>query len=97
MELAFMIFFAFLWIVTAVFLGFWIRNLIVKLKTIAEKKQELSLILQDYFIILEDIYNNDLYGGLPAFKDAKNYTSNLIKYLNENLEQDVIKFIYDKE
>jgi uncharacterized protein (DUF433 family) len=97
MELVFVFLFLFLWIGTTIFLGFWIKNLISKLKSMAEKKEEFDNILNEYTLLLEQVYNNDLYGGLPIFKETKLYTENLMKYINFNLNQDEIGFIYDND
>ena len=71
MELAFMFVFLFLWIATTVFLSFWIKNLITKLKRVAEDRQEKLQILHEFVDRLEEIDQHEMLSGYQLFRDHK--------------------------
>lgn len=96
MELAFMFVFLFLWIATTVFLSFWIKNLITKLKRVAEDRQEKLQILHEFVDRLEEIDQHEMLSGYQLFRDHKMYTEKLIRYLQSDSVEDEIKFIYEK-
>lgn len=96
MELVFVFVFLFLWIFTTLFFSLWVKNLINKLKLVAEKRQEQTQILYEFVDKLEEISNHQMWIGEPMFREHKLYTEKLIRYLQNDFIEEEIKFIYEK-
>lgn len=80
-----------------VFLSFWVRNLIVKLKTVARKRQEVIDVLYSYIDELDEIQSHEMWSGEPMFRKFKIYTEKLVRYLQTDHIHGEIKFLYDEE
>lgn len=78
-----------------VILFFWARNMVTKLKIIAEKRVDDINILNEYYQQLTFITDDDMWSGDPAFRRIKNHTDLLIKYLQDDEVYRTLGFMYE--
>lgn len=78
-----------------VILFFWARNLVMKLKIVAEKRVEDINILNEYYQQLTFITDDDMWSGDPAFRRIKNHTDLLIKYFQDDEVYRALGFMYE--
>ncbi len=79
------------------FLTFWVRNLILKLKKVAEKREQTVNILYGYMDVLDEISIHEMWSGEPMFREFKVHTEKLIRYLQTDQIHGEIKFLYEEE
>lgn len=82
---------------SSLFLSFWVRNLINKIKTTAQKRQEVINILHTYISLINETSSLDMWAGHPEFNRFKIQTENLIRYLQADEIYEEIKFLFEKD
>lgn len=74
---------------------FWAKNLVAKLKIVAEKRVEDINILNEYYQQLTFITDDEMWSGDPAFRRVKNHTDLLIKYFQDDEVYRALGFMYE--
>ena len=78
-----------------VILFFWCKNLVSKLKIVAEKRVDDINILNEYYQRLTFITDDDMWSGDPSFRAIKSHTDLLIKYFQDDEVYRAIGFLYE--
>lgn len=81
----------------SVILFFWAKNLVGKLKMVAEKRADDLNILNEYYQQLTFITDDDMWSGDPAFRRIKNHTDLLIKYFQNDELYSALGFFYENK
>jgi len=76
-------------------LFFWCRNLVSKLKIVAEKRVDDINILNEYYSKLTYITDDEMWSGDPSFRAIKSHTDLLIKYFQDDEVYRAIGFLYE--
>lgn len=81
--------------ILVVILFFWAKNLVAKLKIVAEKRVEDINILNEYYQQLTFITEDNMWAGDPSFRRIKNHTDLLIKYFQDDEVYRAVGFMYE--
>lgn len=74
---------------------FWCKNLVAKLKIVAEKRVDDINILNEYYQKLTYITDDEMWSGDPAFRAIKTHTDLLIRYFQDDEVYRAIGFLYE--
>lgn len=81
--------------ILTVVLFFWARNLVAKLKIVAEKRTDDINVLNEYYQILTTITEDEMWAADPAFRRIKSYTDLLVKYFQDDEVYRALGFLYE--
>jgi hypothetical protein len=84
----------FLFVTVFLFMGFWIKNLIKKLKAVAEQRAEFIEVLNIYAEVLIESLENPYHSGDPTLQSMRTLTERVVKYIREDQLHEEVKFLY---
>lgn len=84
-------------LVVILFLSFWVRNLILKLKQVARKREEVIRVSYNYIDKLDEISLHEMWSGEPMFREFKIFTEQYIRFLQTDHIHEEIKFLNEEK
>jgi len=78
-----------------ILLFFWGRNLVSKLKIVAEKRVDDINVLYEFYEQLTYITEDQMWSGDASFRRIRNHTDLLIKYFQDDEVYRTLGFLYE--